>query len=196
MTDPGPCATMDVLTVLSVAGLVHRLKICSVLSSVGWRPSAWSMATATDHVSPYAWLGGVLGTYFGEYQAGFRFGRLGLDLVEKHGLDRFQRPRLPGLCGPRRSTGRSPANVRAFLQARLRGGAGAGDLSYAAYSCIDLITNRSRRRRFAQRRRARGRAMGSRFVRGVRFGLAVDSHRGSSGLFACFVDGRRISLLR
>jgi predicted RNA-binding Zn ribbon-like protein len=27
--------------------------------------------------------------YFGDYQVGFRFGRLGLDLVEKRGLDRF-----------------------------------------------------------------------------------------------------------
>ena len=37
----------------------------------------------------YVWLGGILGTYFGDYQAGFRFGRLGLDLVEKRGLDRL-----------------------------------------------------------------------------------------------------------
>ena len=38
----------------------------------------------------YAWLGMFLGPRFGDYQAGFRFGKLGLDLVEKRGLDRFK----------------------------------------------------------------------------------------------------------
>ena len=37
----------------------------------------------------FVWLGGILGTHFGDFQAGFRFGRLGVDLVERHGLDRF-----------------------------------------------------------------------------------------------------------
>ena len=31
-----------------------------------------------------------LGPHFGDYQAAFRFGKLGLDLVEKRGLDRFK----------------------------------------------------------------------------------------------------------
>ena len=32
----------------------------------------------------------MLGPHFGDYQAGFRFGRLGYDLVEQRGLKRFQ----------------------------------------------------------------------------------------------------------
>ena len=35
-------------------------------------------------------LGYVAGPRFGDYQAGFRFGQLGYDLVEKRGLKRFQ----------------------------------------------------------------------------------------------------------
>jgi PAS domain S-box-containing protein len=38
----------------------------------------------------YAVLGFVAGPRFGDYQAGFRFGQLGYDLVEKRGLKRFQ----------------------------------------------------------------------------------------------------------
>ena len=32
----------------------------------------------------------VAGPRFGNYQAGFRFGKLGYDLVEKRGLHRYQ----------------------------------------------------------------------------------------------------------
>ena len=38
----------------------------------------------------YVLLGVVAGSRFGDYQAGFRFGRLGYDLVEHRGLKRFQ----------------------------------------------------------------------------------------------------------
>ena len=35
-------------------------------------------------------MGTVLGPYFGDYKAGFRFGQLGLDLVEQRGMDRLK----------------------------------------------------------------------------------------------------------
>jgi len=35
------------------------------------------------------WVGQLL-TRFGEFEAGYRFGRLGLNLVDKRGLDRFK----------------------------------------------------------------------------------------------------------
>jgi PAS domain S-box-containing protein len=38
----------------------------------------------------YGFINMVLGARFGEYRAGFRFGQLSLDLVEKKGLDRFK----------------------------------------------------------------------------------------------------------
>ena len=38
----------------------------------------------------YVWLGVIAGPHFGDYQAGFRFGQLGYELVEKRGLKRFQ----------------------------------------------------------------------------------------------------------
>jgi PAS domain S-box-containing protein len=38
----------------------------------------------------YVRLGMVAGSRFGDYQAAYRFGRLGHDLVEQHGLKRFQ----------------------------------------------------------------------------------------------------------
>ena len=38
----------------------------------------------------YVRLGMIAGARFGDYQTGFRFGRLGYDLVEALGLTRFQ----------------------------------------------------------------------------------------------------------
>ena len=38
----------------------------------------------------YVSLGYIAGPRFGDYPAGFRFGRLGYQLVEKHALKRFQ----------------------------------------------------------------------------------------------------------
>jgi PAS domain S-box-containing protein len=38
----------------------------------------------------YVWFGAISGLHFGNYKAGFRFGRLGYELVEKGGLQRFQ----------------------------------------------------------------------------------------------------------
>ena len=35
-------------------------------------------------------LGKIAGPHFGDYKAGFRFGQLGYELVEKRGLERFQ----------------------------------------------------------------------------------------------------------
>ena len=80
---------MDVLTVLTSPALFTDLNLFRLVVS---RMASLSLAHGNNDGSclAYTWLGGVLGTYLGEYQAGFSFGRLGLDLVEKHGLDRFR----------------------------------------------------------------------------------------------------------
>ncbi|MFY9957454.1 GAF domain-containing protein, partial [Bradyrhizobium sp.] len=131
---------MDVLTMLTSPALfteenLFRLVVC--------RMAALSLEHGNSDGSclAYAWLGSVVGMYFGDYQAGFRFGRLGLDLVEKRGLDRFKArvylvfavhvvnwtQNLSISCGLLR---------RAFAAAQE-----TGDLSYVAYSCVDLVTN-------------------------------------------------------
>ena len=91
MTDPGLCATMDVLTALSSPALFTDENLFRLV--VG-RMATLSLEHGNCDGSclAFAWLGGILGTYFGDYQSGFRFGRLGVDLVEKRGLDRFTSP--------------------------------------------------------------------------------------------------------
>jgi PAS domain S-box-containing protein len=75
------------------------------------------------------------------YQAGFRFGKLGLDLVEKRGLDRF-RARVYLVFAVHVAHWTQPlATSRTFLRRAFEAAKEAGDLSYAAYSCIDLAAN-------------------------------------------------------
>ena len=172
MSDPDRCATMDVLTVLTSPALFTDLNLFRLV--VG-RMATLSLEHGNTDGSclAYAWLGGVLGTYFGDYQAGFRFGRLGLDLVEKHGLDRFS-ARVYLVFAVHVAHWTQHLRIcRAFLRRAFQAAQDAGDLSYAAYACIDLITNR-----FATgdplgevEREAED---GLEFARKVRFGLAGD----------------------
>ena len=83
----------------------------------------------------------LAGPHFGNYEAGFQFGKLGYDLVEKHGLQRYQARvylRFGNCVMPWRrhvKTGREL--VRRAFDAANR----IGDLTFAAYSCYHLITN-------------------------------------------------------
>ena len=90
MSDPASLATLDVLTKLAAACLVYGCEPAFPGQSAGRSISASSVATATLRASPMQCLAMVAGPRFGDYQAGFRFGRLGYELVEQRGLKRFQ----------------------------------------------------------------------------------------------------------
>jgi PAS domain S-box-containing protein len=172
MKDPERSATMDVLTVLTSPALfsdpnLFRLVVSemAVLSLEHGNSDGSSLA--------YTWLGGVLGSYLGEYEAGYRYGRLGLELVEKRGLDRF-RARVYLVFAVHISHWMEPLPVsRALLRRAFEAALEAGDLSYACYACADVSTNRI----------AAGDALpdiereallGLEFARKVRFGLIND----------------------
>jgi PAS domain S-box-containing protein len=140
MSDPDRFATMDVLTVLTSPALFTDLNLFRLV--VG-RMAALSLEHGNSDGSclAYVWLGGILGTYFGDYQTGFRFGRLGLDLVEKRGLDRLSaRVYLVFAVHVAHWTQHLPT-CRVFLRRAFVAAQHAGDLTYAAYSCADLNTN-------------------------------------------------------
>jgi predicted ATPase len=89
MSDPASLATMDVLTkVLPPAGFTDAnlvsLIVCRIVNlSLEHGSSDGSSFT-------YVCLGMIAGPHFGNYKAGFRFGQLGYELVEKRGLKRFR----------------------------------------------------------------------------------------------------------
>ena len=196
MADPEWRATMDVLTaVLSPALFTDENLSCLVIC----RMANLSLEHGNGDGScvAYVGLGTILGPQFGDYRAGFRFGKLGLDLVEQRGLRRFE-ARVYLIFGHRVipwtqsiRTGR-PLVRRAFEAANK-----LGDLTFAAYSRDNLITNLL----------ATGDPLGDvqreaeaglDFARQTRFGLVIDrittqirlirTLRGLTPMFASFND--------
>jgi len=89
----------------------------------------------------YVVLGLLAGPALGDYQAGFRFGRLGYDLVEERGLTRFQaRTHLNfgSIVTPWTKT--CPGWPRSAAS-RFEAANKIGDLTFAAYCCAHLNTN-------------------------------------------------------
>ncbi|MFP3562781.1 AAA family ATPase [Paraburkholderia sp. SIMBA_030] len=140
LTDTDRRATMDVLTaVLPPAFFSDENLVCLVLS----RMANLSIEHGNSDASSigYAYLGMVAGPVFGDYEAGFRFGQLGLGLVDERGLQRFK-PRvymcfayhvMPWTKHIRTGL---PLLRRAFDAA-----SESGDLTYTGFSSCCLVTS-------------------------------------------------------
>jgi PAS domain S-box-containing protein len=180
MSNPDVRATLDVLTEVMTPALFTDENL---LSLVTCRMVNLSLEHGNSDGScfAYVWLGMILGPHFGDYRAGFRFGRLGCDLVEKRGLHRFQARAymsFGNLVMPWTKHVRTGRDLvrRAFDAANK-----IGDLTFAAYSCNNLNTNllaAGDPLGDAQREAEHG----LNFARKVRFGLVVDIITAQLGL--------------
>ena len=79
---------MDVLTLLSSPAIFTDENLFCVVVGADGEPRL-EHGNHDASCLAYVWLGMIVGTRFGNYDAGFRFGSLGIDLVERQGLDRF-----------------------------------------------------------------------------------------------------------
>jgi len=198
MSNAASLATLDVLTKL---GPPAWHTDANLLSLVICRAVNLSLEGGNCDGSCFAYvvLGLLAGPRFGDYQAGFRFGRLGYDLVEERGLTRFQaRTHLNfgSIVTP------WTKHVRAGRDPLRRGFEAAnkiGDLTFAAYCCAHLNTNllaAGDPLDEVQGEAERGLA----FAQKMRFGFAIDSIaaqlglirtlRGSTPHFGCFDDAQ------
>src|SRR5262252_806806 len=89
LSDPTSLAILDLLSKLALPALYTD---ANLLSLVSCRAVNLSLESGNGDGASLAYtvLGVVAGPCFGDYRAGFRFGQLGYDLVEKRGLKRFQ----------------------------------------------------------------------------------------------------------
>jgi PAS domain S-box-containing protein len=116
----------------------------NLLCLIGARMTNISMEHGNSDASclGYIVVGMVLGPHFGDYETGYRFGKLGLDLLEQRGLQQFKAQTYLGfgcLISPwaRHVTVGIDAVRRAFDAARE-----SGNLVYASYCCNCLISLR------------------------------------------------------
>jgi PAS domain S-box-containing protein len=139
MTDPECRATLDVLAAVPPAALFTDENLLCLI--VG-RMANLSLEHGNSDGScfAYVWLGAILGSHFGDYRSGFRFGKLGVDLVEQRGLDRFRARAclaFANIVSPWSLPVRTGLEwVRRAFDAAQE----IGDLTFAAYSSNTLIT--------------------------------------------------------
>jgi PAS domain S-box-containing protein len=140
MSDPASLATLDVLTKLGPAAFFTDFNLFSLAVS---RAINLSLEHGyTDGSCPhFEWLGSVAGAYFGDYQAGFRFGQLGYDLVEKRGLKRFQARTYNNFACQVLHWTKPVKPIRDLLRRAFEAANKIGDLTFAAFSCANLNTH-------------------------------------------------------
>jgi PAS domain S-box-containing protein len=140
MSDPEWRATMDVLAaVVSPALFTNANLLCLVVCRMANLSLEYGNCDASCFA--YAWLGMILGAYFGDYQNAFRFGKLGLDLVEQRGLRRFE-ARVYLIFGHRVMPWTQPIRAGRPLVLRAIDAANKlGDLTFGAYGRDNLVTN-------------------------------------------------------
>ena len=140
MNDPASVATLDVLTKVLPPALftdanLLSLAICRAVNLSLERGSSDGSCVA------YGWLGQIAGPKFGNYKAGFQFGRLGYELVEKRGLKRFQ-ARTYMVFGSHVVPWTKHVQAgRDLIRRTFEVANKIGDLCFAAYSCVNLNTN-------------------------------------------------------
>ncbi len=140
MTDRTSLATLDVLTKLAPPALSTDINLLSLVVCRAVNLSL-ERGNSDGSCAHYAWMGGVVaGPQFGDYQAAYRFGQLGYNLVERRGLKRFQ-ARTYNTFGVHVLTWTRHIKTGRDLVRRAFAAANAiGDLTYAAY-CRDPVNS-------------------------------------------------------
>jgi PAS domain S-box-containing protein len=140
MSEPESVATMEVLTRAQSPALFTDANLFSLIL---WRVVNLSIEHGNTDAScsVYVHVGAIAGPRFGNYEAGFRFGRLGYDLVERRGLRRFQARAHLGFAVLVVSWVRHLRTARELIRRSFDGAHAIGDVTFAAYSWHNLIGN-------------------------------------------------------
>jgi predicted ATPase len=140
LTDPASLAILDILAKLVTPAFidVHNLQVL-----VSCRAVNLSLERGNGEAScnAYTALGRIARALFGDYEAGYRFGRLGCELAEHHGWTRVQ-PRTDLAFGAAILPWTKPVRTgRDMLRRGFEGATSIGDVLYASGSGAHLNTN-------------------------------------------------------
>jgi predicted ATPase/signal transduction histidine kinase/ActR/RegA family two-component response regulator len=197
VADPDWRATLDVLAiVISPAMFTDEILRNLIIGRI--TNLSLEHGNSDGSCFAYVWLGMILGPRFGDYRAGFRFGRLGYELVEKRGLHRYQARTYVSFGNLVIPWTKHVQSGRDLVRRAFDAAINTGDLTYAAYCCNNLNTNLL----------ATGDPLGDvqreaenglEFARRARFGIVIDiittqlglirTLRGGTPEFGSFNDG-------
>jgi PAS domain S-box-containing protein len=139
MTDPEMHAAMRVLAALTGSSLytdinLYHLHFCEMVNL--------SLRYGISDASTfgYAGFGAILCVPFQRYIEGYRFGKLACDLVEKHGFAAYKAKVYLSMQMAALWTQPIEFGID-LIRAAFRAGSESGDLSFACYSCLHLVTD-------------------------------------------------------
>jgi PAS domain S-box-containing protein len=140
MTDPEGLEAMDVLTEVVTPAVFFDEKLSSFLLC---RMVLLSLERGNTDASAFAyvWFAVVARSGFGNYKDAFRFGRLGYELVEKRGLRGYEARTLMSFGNLVIPTAKHALEGRDMVRRAFDAAFRNGDLTFAAYSWNQLITN-------------------------------------------------------
>jgi predicted ATPase len=198
MSDPAFLATLDVLTKgVEPAHFTDEnlssLVICRMVNL------SLEHGNSDGACVAYVYLGMIAGPRFGNYNIGFRFGRLGHELVEKRGLKRFQARTYLAFGSHVMPWTKHVRACRDLIRRTFEAANKVGDLCFAAYSFNNVNTNLlAAGDPLSEVQREAEYAIG--FAQKARFGLVIDiitaqlglvrTLRGSTPEFGSFDDGK------
>jgi len=172
LTDPTSLAILDILAKLATPAFVneHNLQVLVSCRAVNL---SLERGHAEASCNAYTFLAMIAGALFGNYQAGYRFGRLGCELAERHGWMRVQ-PRTDLPFGLAILPWTKPVrSCRDWLRRAFEVGTSVGDVVYASTSGPHINTNMLLAGDHlvdVEREAERGLA----FAHKTRFGLAIE----------------------
>ena len=180
MTDPEWRGTIDVLTTeIPPATLVDDNLLCLVVARIA--NLSLEHGNTDGSAQAYVYLGMLLGQRFGNYPAAFRFGRLALDLMEKHGLDRFKGRVFMCFGSFVNPWARPVAAGRPLIRSAFDLLTRNGDITWAGYCGNNLTTNLLAGGEPLEDVQQDAEHM-LQFARRARFGLVIDMITGQLGL--------------
>jgi len=140
MSDPASLATLDVLTKgVEPAHFTDEnlssLVICRMVNL------SLEHGNSDGSCVAYVYLGMIAGPYFGDYNVGFPFGRLGYELVDKRGLKRFQARTYLAFGSHVMPWTKHVRACRDLVRRTFEAANKVGDLCFAAYSFNNVNTN-------------------------------------------------------
>ncbi len=178
--DPEWRATLDVLMLaVPAANFTDENLFCLAVVRMASLSLEHGNSDASCHA--YVWLGMILRSHFGDFQAGFSFGRLGIDLVEKRGLDRYKAriySDFGHLINPWTKHLRDGVD---WVRRAVATAQADGDLTFASFACnsLTMLLLASGEPLGEVQREAEN---GLEFTRKVHFGLFADIITGQLGL--------------
>jgi PAS domain S-box-containing protein len=140
MTDSASLGTLDVLTKIYVPAVFTDANLLSWTVCYAVNLSL-ERGNSDASCLAYVWLGKIAGAYFGDHQAGVRFGQLSKELVEKRNLKRFQAQTYLWFAqniAPLTSHLRS---CRELIRWAFESATKSGEITTASYSFDMLVTN-------------------------------------------------------